>query len=101
MAAFRLKRAALDDLKGIVRYIAADDPAAARTFRDMIYERFALLARNPEIAPERPDLAPELRYLPYRNYLIFFLPDQDGVAIIRVLHGARHITPELFDPGGP
>ncbi|NKB58073.1 MAG: type II toxin-antitoxin system RelE/ParE family toxin [Alphaproteobacteria bacterium] len=98
MASIRLKRIALDDLKGIVRYIAADNPEAARNFRNALYEKFVLLARNPELAPARPDLAPGLRYLPYDNYLIFFLPEVDGITVIRVLHGARHIAPELFTP---
>lgn len=101
MPPFRLKRIALEDLKGIVRYIAADNPAAARKFRDDLYEKFRFLALNPRIAPERPDLAPNLRYLPYGNYLIFYLPEEDGpeeegILIIRVLHGARLISPELI-----
>lgn len=98
MPPFRLKRVALEDLKGIVRYIAADDPAAALRFRHELYEKFDLLAQNPRIAPRRPDIAPELRYLPYGNYLIFYLPEQDGITVVRVLHGARRLTPELFGP---
>ncbi len=96
--AFRLKNTALDDLKGIIRYIAADNPDAARDFRDALYEKFILLARNPLLAPARPELAPDLRYLPHDNYLIFFLPEEKGITIVRVLHGARHIAPELFTP---
>lgn len=98
MPAFRFKQTALEDLKGIVRYIAADNPDAARRFRDALYEKFELLAQNPQIAPERPDLAPGLRYLPYGNYLIFFMADADGIVVIRVLHGARHIASDLFPP---
>lgn len=98
MPGFRLKRIALQDLRGIVRYIAADNPIAARKFRDELYETFQLLARNPQIAPERPDLAPRLRYLPFGNYLIFYLPEEEGILVIRVLHGARRIAPEDFAP---
>ena len=98
MGSFRLKRIALDDLKGIVRYIAANNPQAARDFRDALYEKLAFVAQNPLIAPERPDLGPDLRLLPYGNYLIFFIPDDEGITVLRVLHGARHIAPELFTP---
>ncbi len=98
MATFRLKRIALEDLKGIVRHIAADNPGAARKFRDTLYRKFELLAENPFIAPERPDLAEGLRYLPYENYLIFFLADEDGIMVVRVLHGMRDLTPELVFP---
>lgn len=48
MPSFRLKRIALEDLKGIVRYIAADNPAAALRFRYELYEKFGLLAQNSE-----------------------------------------------------
>lgn len=99
-ARVQFKRIALEDLKGIVRYIAADNPAAARRFRNDLYEKFTLLARNPQLAPARPDIAPEIRYLPHDNYLIFFSPDETGITIVRVLHGARHIAPELFTPLG-
>ena len=98
MASIRLKAIALQDLKGIVRYISADNPLAARKFRNELYEKLAFLAENPRIAPERPDLAPNLRYLPYGNYLIFYLPEDDGITVIRVLHGARRLTPQLIDP---
>lgn len=99
MPSFRLKRIALEDLKGILRFIAADNPTAARRFRDDLYERFGRLAENPRSAPERADIAPGLRYLPYGNYLIFYLPDEDGITVIRVLHGARLLTPELIAAG--
>ena len=98
MPSFRLKRIALEDIKGIVRYIAADNPAAARRFREGLYEKLRFLARHPEAAPQRPDLASGLRYLSYGNYLIFYLPEDGGIAVIRVLHGARWISPDLIAP---
>jgi toxin ParE1/3/4 len=33
---------------------------------------------------------------PVGNYLIFFQPIQDGVEVIRVLHGKRNITGRFF-----
>jgi hypothetical protein len=30
------------------------------------------------------------------KYLIFYRPIDDGIELIRVLHGARDITPEYF-----
>ena len=98
MPSFRLKAVALDDLKGIVRYIAADNPAAARRFRDELYNKLALLAENSSIGSERPDLAQDVRYLPFGNYLIFYLPEDDGITVVRVLHGARRLVPALIDP---
>jgi plasmid stabilization system protein ParE len=28
------------------------------------------------------------------NYVIFYLPTQDGIDVVRVLHGARDISPD-------
>ncbi len=98
MPSVRFKRVALDDLKAIVRTIAADNPPAARRFRKSISGKLELLAQNPRIAPRRPDIAPDIRYLPYGNYLIFYLPDAHGITVVRILHGARHLTPDLIAP---
>ena len=42
-------------------------------------------------------LLPGLRRFPVGEYLVFFMPLDDGVCIVRVIHGARDITPELFE----
>jgi toxin ParE1/3/4 len=64
------------------------------------YRRFTdtpnRLAAMPFIGQARVDLAPSLRMFPVGNYLIFFQPIQDGVEVIRVLHGKRNITGRFF-----
>jgi toxin ParE1/3/4 len=44
----------------------------------------------------RTELHPELRALLVGNYVVFYRIMQDTVAVVRVLHGARNITAELF-----
>ena len=56
-----------------------------------------MLATNPEGGPRREDLAPSLRFYPVGNYLIFYLPFEDGITLVRVLHGARDYA-WAFDP---
>lgn len=46
------------------------------------------------LGPARPDLAPDLRYFVVRKYLILYRQIADGVEIVRVVHGARHL-PDL------
>lgn len=41
-------------------------------------------------------LAPGLRLFPLGNYLIFYLPEPEGIQVIRVIHGARDYGPEFF-----
>lgn len=50
-----------------------------------------MLARNPKAGRERPDLAPRLRSFPVARYVLFYRPIDDGVEIVRVLHGSRDI----------
>lgn len=45
------------------------------------------------------ELAPELRSFAVKRYVVFYLPMPEGIAVIRVLHGARDI-PLLADQGG-
>lgn len=84
------------DLVEIAFRIAGENPAAAARWLDLIDEKCQLLARMPELGRKRPDLAPELRGLPVDNYIIFYRPMNDGIQVIRVLHGARDL-PQHFE----
>ena len=84
-----------EDLIDIWIYIAQDNPGAADRVLDDIDERFHALADNPSMGRLRPDIAPELRYFTVGKYLILYRTVQDGVQIVRVIHGARDL-PHLF-----
>jgi toxin ParE1/3/4 len=45
---------------------------------------------------DRSDLAPKLRSSLVNPYVLFYLPLEDGIVIIRVIHGARDL-PSLFE----
>jgi toxin ParE1/3/4 len=66
-------------------------PSAADRFLDTLYERFLLLAGQPLLGQARSELALNLRSLPVGNYVIFYRPIDDGIEVVRVLHGARDI----------
>ncbi len=95
MAAVHRSSRAEVDLIEIWGYIANDDPFAADRQLDQIDEACAMLARNPYIGPHREDLAPDLRFYPVGNYLIFYIIAEDRVIITRVLHGARDYRSEF------
>ena len=40
----------------------------------------------------RAELLPSLRSFPAGSYTIFYFPQEDGVEIVRVIHGAQDIT---------
>ncbi len=94
--AYRSARAETDLIE-IWAGIAADDPAAADRLLDQIEEACALLATHPHAGKQRDDLAPGLRVYPVGNYLVFYVPRDDGIAVARILHGARDYRREFRD----
>lgn len=77
--------------------IAEENLNAADNVLDVIQSTATLLAAQPEMGRARPELAEGLRSLPTRTpYLIFYLPEDDGLLIVRVLHHARDIDAEYF-----
>ena len=73
------------DLDDLWWYIAQDNPDAADRFLDKIEERCQSLAQFPLMGIGRDDLLPSLRSLPIGKYLIFYLPVEDGIQVVRVL----------------
>ena len=88
--------AAKADAGEIWAYIAEENPDAADRLLDRFDKLFRLLAARPHLGKSAENLAPNLRTLPVGNYLVFYRPAQDGIEIVRLLHGARDITAEFF-----
>lgn len=82
---------AADDLAEIWAYIAEDSPKAATTFITAIEAKFRPLLDFPWIGSARDQLAPGLRALPYKNYVIYYIATDSDVTIVRVVHGARDV----------
>jgi toxin ParE1/3/4 len=86
------------DLLDAVRWIARDDPAAARAFRGAVASGARRLSEHAEIGFERPELAdPPVRFLSLTGfpYLIVYDADRRPPLILRVLHGARDLPQVL------
>ncbi len=83
-------REAIADLDAIWDYIARDNPTAADRVLDELHERFVLLSKNPEIGEPQPLLADgKYRRFTYRSHVTYYRPLEDGIVLVRVLHGAR------------
>jgi len=91
MAFVRTRPQAEADLEEIWWYIAQDSPDAADGFLDQIEERCAVLAQFPLMGTAREDLLPSLRSLVVGSYVVFYLPVNGGIEIVRVLHGKRDL----------
>lgn len=82
---------ALTDLDEIFDYIAEDSLDRAIAFIKKLHGQMEKLAGSPSMGRRRDELLPGLRSFTYGNYLIFYIPLDDGADIVRVLNGARDI----------
>lgn len=87
-----------DDLFAIWGYIAERNLPAADALIRRIDETLKTIASTPGIGQQQDQYRPGLRCFPVGVYLIFYLTLDEGIEVIRVLHGARDI-PSLFLPG--
>lgn len=84
------------DLREIFVYLAGKSVDAATKTVGQLFEKFAVLENNSKLRRERSELLLNLRSFPHKNYVIFYLPTDDGIEIFRVLHASRNID-TVFD----
>ena len=96
MSRVQLSLQAANDLEEIEDFISRDNPAAASRLLLTVLEKCQLLSQHPAIGFDRSELLPKLRSFPVGNYIVFYLPANDGIEVVRVLHGARDV-PKLFE----
>lgn len=84
------------DYDEIWSYIAVQNIDAADRLVAHFDATLTVIASAPNMGRGVPELASNLRSFPIGSYLIFYRPVEDGIQLIRVLHGARDITPEYF-----
>ena len=83
---------AREDLRDLVSFIAADNPAAAQSFGFRLMSKVDVLANFPQLGRVVPEENDEtIRELILRPYRIVYqvLADGKTVAIVRIWHGAR------------
>jgi len=80
------------DLEAIVRHIAKDDPIRAESFGYELVDAalsLEMLPRRGKVTPEFS--SEEIREIQLEPYRIIYriLPDEQGIDILRLWHGAR------------
>ena len=97
MLRVRLTHSAEADLLELWLNIAEENQVAADESLDVIQAAVLLLATQPEMGRARPELADKLRSIPTRTpYIVFYVADEEGLLVIRVLHHARDIDAGYF-----
>ena len=98
MAAYRLTPKAADDLDGIYEYTIVNfGLERARGYLNDLHRRFNNLAGHPALGRGAGQFAPGLRRYTYRSHVVYYMPEDRGVLIVRVLH-ERMDAPRHFDP---
>ena len=101
MAAYRLSGKADADLEGIYEYTILNfGLAQARDYLNGLHERFARLAEQPMLGRSVSRLSSGLRRHAYRSHVMFYLPQDGGVTIVRVLHRCMDAPRHLQEDEG-
>jgi len=85
---------AAEDLKGIVQYIALDDPGAAAKLADRIIQRIEAASKLPFSNRAVPEKAEEsIREAILKPYRLIYQVDtgRSAIHVLRIWHGARGI----------
>ena len=77
------------DLCELWLHIADESPAIADQFLDLLAAKSSLLARHPDLGERRSEFGVGIRCFPVASYVIVYRPIEDGVELVRVLHGGR------------
>jgi plasmid stabilization system protein ParE len=88
------------DLEGITDWISRDNPLRAETFVDELVESCERLAANPlafEVVERFRNQG--LRRRVHGSYLIFYVPREDQINVLRIIHGARDYEALLIEDG--
>ena len=85
-----------NDLETIWLRIAANNADAADLAVIAIERTIARLAEFPGMGLACPHLAPDLRRVLWRDYVVFYRWRDECVELVRVLHGRRKISSSSF-----
>jgi toxin ParE1/3/4 len=88
------RKRAKTDVDSISAYIAADNGKAAEKLLDRFGKVFEMLVQNPLAGRPRPDLGSNVRSFGVANYMVFYIPQTEGIDIVRVIHGRQDIGPD-------
>ena len=76
-----------------------DNLAAARRFVETFRDQCNLIAKSPRMGRSYEELAPGLRSFAIGNYIIFYRPIENGIAVERLLSGYRDLEAIFSEDG--
>jgi plasmid stabilization system protein ParE len=89
----------IEDLRAIGRYIAEDDPRAARQWVERLRRRAIEAAATPKAGRRVPEVEREdIREVLLRSYRIVYRVVRDGIEVLTVFEGHRLLPGDVL-PG--
>jgi toxin ParE1/3/4 len=70
----------------------AGSESTAIDFLSHLLNRLNQVLQFPFSGAPRPDLAHDLRVIFHERYAVYYLPRNDDITVVRVLHGSRDIA---------
>ena len=89
MSHVQYQAAAKADLINAWVQIAADSSERADRYISRLQEICELLAGQPEMGLDRPDIAAGVRSFPVDQYVIFYEQYDETIAVLRIWHAAQ------------
>lgn len=86
---YKLLPQACEDVEAIALAIAKDNQKAAEKWLIRIERSFENLASMPLMGVARFDVRSDMRLLAVGDYLVLHRAHENGIDIVRVVHGAR------------
>ena len=96
MAVYSLSAKAATDLSGIYEYTILNfGLKQPQKYLTGLHARCESLAGSPRQGRSASELSPDLRRFEYRSHVVFYLPEDNGVRVVRVLHQNMDMTRHL------
>ncbi len=95
MSHYQLSEPAERDLERIAEYLCEHSIHSVSKYRRRFVSRFELLAKFPLQSAVDPRLEGVTRMALAKPYQIFYVPMEDGVEILRVIHSSRDLQAAL------
>jgi toxin ParE1/3/4 len=92
---------ARDDREQIITYtIDRFGEAQALRLGDRLRDALVMLGQSPSVGREAPSIHPtsgsRLRFFTIaRRFIVVYEPIDDGIRVVRIIHGARHLSAAL------
>ncbi|MGH7171444.1 MAG: type II toxin-antitoxin system RelE/ParE family toxin [Gemmataceae bacterium] len=96
MSRYHFSYHAEQDLNDIYDYVARFSPTNAARLVQRLQQVCRLLTQFPHLGTARDDLRSGMLAFVEGNYVIFYEATDDGIRILRVLHGSRNILASHF-----